>query len=67
MSVVSYLLSKLLDSDHKNFRPIYLFQDIVMSVVRDNVFCIGCNGTVDKLIVIKILLNEPKMVIGILK
>ena len=67
LSVIGYLFGKILDGDHKDFRPINFFQDVEMGVVGDDVHCVGGNGTVDKLVVIKVLLDKAKMVIGILK
>lgn len=38
-----------------------------MTVVGDDVFCVGGNGTVDKLVVIDILLYQAKVDIGLLE
>ena len=61
------LIKEFIDCNHTNFRPRYFFQYLEVSVVGDDVFGIGSNGTINKLIVINIFCNKVKMHIYILK
>lgn len=61
------LRSKFFYCKDENFWPVYLFEDIEMAVVGDDILGIGGNGTVNKLVVVDILLNQTEMDIGFLE
>ena len=50
------LRSKFFYCKDENFWPVYLFEDIEMAVVGNDVLGIGGNGTINKLVIIDILL-----------
>ena len=43
---------KLLDGNDREFRPVYLLEDVEVGVVGDDVLGIGGHGAVNKLIVV---------------
>lgn len=45
---------KFLQGNDVNFRKRYFFQNIVMSVVSNKIFCVGTDGTVDKFVVVRV-------------
>ena len=57
------LLGKLLDGDDFQFRPVNVFENVEVSVVGHDIFCIGCYGAINKLVVVGISLYQPEMVI----
>ena len=61
------LLCKLLDGDDVQLRPVNALEDVEMSVVGHDVFCIGSNGTINKLVIVGICLYQPEVVIDFQK
>ena len=55
------LIDKIFDVNNGNSGPWYLFKNIEMSVIRDNVFGIGGNSAIHEFVVIDIFLDEGKM------
>ena len=62
-----YLRRKFLYGKYCHLWPVYLFEDFKMGVVGNNVFGIGGDSTVYKLVVVYILLDESEMNISLLK
>lgn len=60
ISIMSQFLTAYIYNIH--FGKIYLFQHIIMMVVGNNVVRIGRNGTIHKLIVIRIDCNQIKVI-----
>ena len=51
-------------SNHLNPWKIYVFQCIEVLVFCDDEMCIGCNGTIYKLVIVGISSNKTKFKIG---
>ena len=58
---------KLLDGNDCEFGPIYLFEDIEMGIVGDDVLGIGCHGTVHEFIVVGVGFYQSEVNIDFLK
>jgi len=55
---------EIIQRDDINVRERRLPQHVVVAVVGDNVFGSGCNGTVHKLVVIRVCLYHFKVIVG---
>ena len=62
-----YLCHKFLYGEYCHLWPVYFFENFEMGVVGNNVFSIGGDSTVYKLVVVYILLDESEMKISLLK
>ena len=52
-----YIFNVFLYCNKLEFRPVYIVESLEMRIVRNDVFGIPADGTVDKLIVIGVCLN----------
>ena len=62
-----YLRCKLFDIQYQDFWPVYLFENVEMAIICDDVLGIGSYGAVNKLVVIDILLYQSEMDISLLE
>ena len=65
--VAILLLGKFLDGYDREFRPVNVLKDVEVGVVGDDVLGIGSHGTVNKLVIVGIGLNQSEVDIGFLK